>query len=381
MKYLIIFLPCFIMISCGNEAELSTQELIKNADVDGLEKKRSGLVSQIEELRNQLGLVTSALNRLDTTKKRALVSVDTVKPSELKHRISLQSIVKTDQNMLLQPEFMGSVSSILVEEGQQVNKGQVLLRIDDGGLKQAISLQKAQTDLAETVFKRQERLWYEEIGSEIEYLEAKTNYDMQRSQLAQLNDQLEKAVVRAPFTGHIDDIMVEVGQVVTPGGMPLLRLVSTQNMYVEADVPERYLPTVSKDTPVRVDIPVLNISFDARISHRATHINTENRTFRVTVDLDPLLQVNPNLISTLHIFDYVNPQALLVPASIISENSSGEEFVFVVDENNQAQKVFIQTGYIENGMVEVTEGLENGVTVINEGARLVKENQPVQIIE
>ena len=381
MKYLIIFLPCFIMISCGNEAELSTQELIKNADVDGLEKKRSGLVSQIEELRNQLGLVTSALNRLDTTKKRALVSVDTVKPSELKHRISLQSIVKTDQNMLLQPEFMGSVSSILVEEGQQVNKGQVLLRIDDGGLKQAISLQKAQTDLAETVFKRQERLWYEEIGSEIEYLEAKTNYDMQRSQLAQLNDQLEKAVVRAPFTGHIDDIMVEVGQVVTPGGMPLLRLVSTQNMYVEADVPERYLPTVSKDTPVRVDSPVLNISFDARISHRATHINTENRTFRVTVDLDPLLQVNPNLISTLHIFDYVNPQALLVPASIISENSSGEEFVFVVDENNQAQKVFIQTGYIENGMVEVTEGLENGVTVINEGARLVKENQPVQIIE
>ena len=381
MKYLIIFLPCFIMISCGNEAELSTQELIKNADVDGLEKKRSGLVSQIEELRNQLGLVTSALNRLDTTKKRALVSVDTVKPSELKHSISLQSIVKTDQNMLLQPEFMGSVSSILVKEGQQVNKGQVLLHIDDGGLKQAISLQKAQTDLAETVFKRQERLWYEEIGSEIEYLEAKTNYDMQRSQLAQLNDQLEKAVVRAPFTGHIDDIMVDVGQVVTAGGMPLLRLVSTQNMYVEADVPERYLPTVSKDTPVRVDIPVLNISFDTRISHRATHINTENRTFRVTVDLDPLLQVNPNLISTLHIFDYVNPQALLVPASIISENSSGEEFVFVVDEDNQAQKVFIQTGYIENGMVEVTEGLENGVTVINEGARLVKENQPVQIIE
>lgn len=369
------------MISCGNEAELSTQELIKNADVDGLEKKRSGLVSQIEELRNQLGLVTSALNRLDTTKKRALVSVDTVKPSELKHSISLQSIVKTDQNMLLQPEFMGSVSSILVKEGQQVNKGQVLLHIDDGGLKQAISLQKAQTDLAETVFKRQERLWYEEIGSEIEYLEAKTNYDMQRSQLAQLNDQLEKAVVRAPFTGHIDDIMVDVGQVVTAGGMPLLRLVSTQNMYVEADVPERYLPTVSKDTPVRVDIPVLNISFDTRISHRATHINTENRTFRVTVDLDPLLQVNPNLISTLHIFDYVNPQALLVPASIISENSSGEEFVFVVDEDNQAQKVFIQTGYIENGMVEVTEGLENGVTVINEGARLVKENQPVQIIE
>ena len=112
MKYLILFLACFTLISCGNEAEQSTQKLIDSADVDGLEQKRSGMVNQIEGLRNELGLVTAALNRLDNSKKRALVSVDTVKPSELKHRISLQSIVKTNQNMLLQPEFMGAVSSI-----------------------------------------------------------------------------------------------------------------------------------------------------------------------------------------------------------------------------------------------------------------------------
>ena len=381
MKYLILFLACFTLISCGNEAEPSTQELIDSADVDGLEQKRSGMVNQIEGLRNELGLVTAALNRLDTTKKRALVSVDTVKPSELKHRISLQSIVKTDQNMLLQPEFMGAVSSISVREGQQVKKGQVLMRIDDGGLKQTIRLQKAQTDLAKTVFERQERLWNEEIGSEIEYLQAKTNYESQRSQLGQLNDQLEKAIVRAPFSGKIDHIMVDVGQVVSPGTMPLIRLVSTKQMYVEADVPERYLPTVSKGTPVLVEIPVLNSSFEASISHRATHVSTENRTFRVTVDIDPSLEVNPNLISTLHIFDYINPKALLIPVSVISENASGDQFVFAIDKNNQAQKVFIQTGYAENGMVEVVAGLEEGATIISEGARLVKENQPVQIIK
>ena len=109
-------------------------------------------------------MVTGALNRLDTTKKRALVSVLTVSPSKFKHRISLQSIVKTDQNMLLQPEIMGAVSSISVREGQRVNKGQVLLRIDDGGLKQTIRLQEAQTALAKTVFERQERLWNEETA-------------------------------------------------------------------------------------------------------------------------------------------------------------------------------------------------------------------------
>jgi len=381
MKYLILILSCFILISCGSEKEPTIQELISIENVEGLEQKRYALVGQIEDLRNKLGLVTGALNRFDTTKKRALVSVLKVKPSEFKHRISLQSIVKTDQNMILQSEFMGAVSMISVREGERVKKGQVLLRIDDGGLKQTISLQNAQTALAKTVYERQERLWTEEIGSEMEYLQAKANYDSQRSQLAQLNKQLEKSVVRAPFTGQVDDIMVEVGQVVSPGVMPLLRLVSKQKMYVEADVPERYLPTVSKGTPVRVDVPVLNTSFDAQISYRATHVSTENRTFRVTVDIDPNIQVNPNLLSTLHIFDYINPQALLIPASIISENASGEEFVFVIDKDNQAQKVFIQTGYAENGMVEVTLGLKNGQTIISEGARLVKENQPVQIIE
>ena len=170
MKYLILIISCFALISCSSEEEPTTQDLIRNENVEGLEQKRSGLVGQIEELRNELGLVTGALNRLDTTKKRALVSVLTVSPSEFKHRISLQSIVKTDQNMLLQPEIMGAVSSISVREGQRVNKGQVLLRIDDGGLKQTIRLQEAQTALAKTVFERQERLWNDEIGSEIEYL-------------------------------------------------------------------------------------------------------------------------------------------------------------------------------------------------------------------
>ena len=381
MKNLILIISSFALISCFSEEEPTTQELIINENIEGLEHRRSGLVEQIEELRNELGLVTGALNRFDTTKKRALVSVLTVKPREFKHRISLQSIIKTDQNMLLQPEIMGAISSISVREGQLVKKGEVLIRIDDGGLKQTIRLQEVQTALAKTIFKRQERLWNEQIGSEIEYLQAKANYDSQQSQLDQLNKQLEKAVVRAPFAGQIDDIMVEVGQVVSPGVVPLLRLISTEKMYVEADVAERYLPTVSKGTPVRVDIPVLNASFDSRITHRAAHVSTENRTFRVTVDIDPNITVNPNLLSTLHIFDYINPQALLIPGSVISENASGKEFVFIIDKNNQAQKVFIQTGYAENGMVEVTQGLEDGATIISEGARLVKENQPVQIIE
>jgi multidrug efflux pump subunit AcrA (membrane-fusion protein) len=150
-------------------------------------------------------------------------------------------------------------------------------------------------------------------------------------------------------------------------------------MYVEADVPETYLPSIKKGTEVIVDVPVVGASFNSKITHRATHISTENRTFKVTAAVDSGVELSPNLISTLHIYDYVNPEALMIPLSIVSENASGEEFVYSVNANNKAQKIFIKTGRSQDGFIEVTDGLEAGAVIIEEGARLVKENQPVQI--
>lgn len=379
MKNLLTFTILLLLISCGGNETPTTESLIAQKDIGGLEQKRSELVNQIEVLNKELGSVTDAIDRFDTTKKRALVTVMKLTPQMFKHKTSVQSIIKTDQNLLLQPEFMGAVASIEVAEGQLVSKGQVLIRIDDGGLADNVKLQQAQTDLAKTVFDRQKRLWDQQIGSEIEFLQAKTNYESQRNRLAQLQEQLGKAIVKAPFSGQVDDVMVEVGQVVGPGQTPLLRLVSTEKMYVEADVPETYLPSVNKGTEVIVDVPVLNTSFTSKITHRAKHISTENRTFRVTAAVDTSLDLSPNLISTLHIYDYVNTEALLVPLSIISENAAGEEFVYAVGPNNKAQKIFIQTGRNQDGLIEVIGGLQAGDVIIEEGARLVKENQPVQI--
>ncbi|MGB0199093.1 MAG: efflux RND transporter periplasmic adaptor subunit [Flavobacteriaceae bacterium] len=380
MKILQTFTLLFLLISCGRNKTASTEELITQKNVTALEQKRSDLVNQIDALSNELDIITDAIDRIDTTKKRALVTVMKLEPAMFKHKTSVQSIIKTDQNLALQPEFMGAVASIEVVEGQQVSKGQVLIRIDDGGLADNVKLQQAQTDLAKTVFERQKKLWDQEIGSEIEFLQAQTNYESQRNMLAQLQDQLEKAVLKAPFSGQVDDIMVEVGEVVSPGQTSLLRLVSTNEMYVEADVPETYLPSVQKGTEVIVDVPVLNTSFESKITHRAKHINTENRTFRVTAAVDASLELSPNLISALHIYDYINPKALLVPLSIVSENAAGDEFVYTVDKNNKAQKIFIQTGRNQDEFIEVVSGLEAGAVIIDEGARLVKENQPVQII-
>ena len=380
MKQLILILTILTIVSCNDKKEIDTNKLIENKDISALEQKRYELVNQIDFLQKDLNTIISALNRLDSSKKRVFVTVIPVKTSKIKNKISLQSIIKTNQNIVLQPEFTGPISNIKVVEGQSVNKGDVLMIVDDGGLEQSVEFQKEQLKLSKTIFERQSRLWADKIGSEIEYLEAKTAFKTQKSRYSQLNEQLQKSVITAPFDGEIDDIFIELGELVTPGQSPLLRLISTSEMYLEAEVPEKYLKSVSVGTPVEIEIPVLNKKINTKISFIGKHINTVNRTFRVVVKIKKTDSLSPNLISTLHIFDYINNNALIIPTNIISENSDGSEYVYSVNNNNTAQKIFIKTGNEENGYVEVIEGLKEKDIIINEGARLVKEGQAVQIV-
>ncbi len=381
MKQLILILTILTIVSCNDKKEIDTNKLIENKDISALEQKRYELVNQIDFLQKDLNTIISALNRLDSSKKRVFVTVIPVKTSKIKNKISLQSIIKTNQNIVLQPEFTGPISNIKVVEGQSVNKGDVLMIVDDGGLEQSVEFQKEQLKLSKTIFERQSRLWADKIGSEIEYLEAKTAFKTQKSRYSQLNEQLQKSVITAPFDGEIDDIFIELGELVTPGQSPLLRLISTSEMYLEAEVPEKYLKSVSVGTPVEIEIPVLNKKINTKVSFIGKHINTVNRTFRVVVKIKKTDSLSPNLISTLHIFDYINNNALIIPTNIISENSDGSEYVYSVNNNNTAQKIFIKTGNEENGYVEVIEGLKENDIIINEGARLVKEGQAVQIVD
>ena len=380
MKQLILILTILTIVSCNDKKEIDTNKLIENKDISALEQKRYELVNQIDFLQKDLNTIISALNRLDSSKKRVFVTVMAVKTSKIKNKISLQSIIKTDQNIVLQPEFTGPISNIKVVEGQSVNKGDVLMIVDDGGLEQSVEFQKEQLKLSKTIFERQSRLWADKIGSEIEYLEAKTAFKTQKSRYSQLNEQLQKSVITAPFDGEIDDIFIELGELVTPGQSPLLRLISTSEMYLEAEVPEKYLKSVSVGTPVEIEIPVLNKKINTKVSFIGKHINTVNRTFRVVVKIKKTDSLSPNLISTLHIFDYINNNALIIPTNIISENSDGSEYVYSVNNNNTAQKILKKTENEENGYVEVIEGLKENDIIINEGARLVKEGQAVQIV-
>ena len=375
----LITLLAGLLLGCSSSENSNTQTLIAQKDVAGLRAKQAELVKQNNAVKMELNTVMEAIDALDENKKRSLVTVLSLKKKFFQHTVVLQGTVKTDQNLMLSAEFLGKVKAIYVKEGQEVKKGALLLSIDDGGLSQNVALLKTQRDLAETIYLRQKRLWDQKIGSEIEYLQAKTAFESQENSYKQLKKQLDKASLYAPFSGRIDDIVAEVGQLVTPSINPLLRLVNLQSMYIEVDVPERYFTTIEKGTTATIEIPSFKHSYESRVTHKGTHISPGNRTFKVTLAADSDVSLAPNTIATVKLVDYQKSDALVIPLEVVSENFEGTQYVYVATESNKAEKRFIETGLVEGDVVEVISGLKPDDRVIDEGARLVKENENIRI--
>ncbi|MFT4643341.1 MAG: membrane fusion protein (multidrug efflux system), partial [Candidatus Azotimanducaceae bacterium] len=221
-------------------------------------------------------------------------------------------------------------------------------------------------------------------GSEIQYLQAKSSYEAQQKAVSQLKSQLEKSSVRAPFSGVIDDVISEQGSVVSPGQSQLMRIVNLRDMYIETDVPESYISSVSKNKDVLVEFPVLGKTMNAKIRQTGNFINPANRTFKIEIAVpNKDRAIKPNLTAKLKINDYTNENAILIPQDIISENANGEQYIYVVKDKNEkyaiADQVIIETGKTQGDVIEVLKGLENDVEIIQEGARSVRNQQEVEI--
>ena len=195
---------------------------------------------------------------------------------------------------------------------------------------------------------------------------------------------MEKSSVRAPFSGVIDDVISEQGSVVSPGQSQLMRIVNLRDMYIETDVPESYISSVSKNKDVLVEFPILGKTMNAKIRQTGDFINPANRTFKIEIAVpNKDRAIKPNLTAKLKINDYTNENAILIPQDIISENANGEQYIYVVKDKNEkyaiADQVIIETGKTQGDVIEVLKGLENDVEIIQEGARSVRNQQEVEI--
>lgn len=383
--YLVLFTALFLA-SCAEQKDASLETILASNDLKQIKAKKSDIDLQQQALTLDLKKINDKLDSLDEDKNVPLITTLKVKEQVFTHFIELQGNVKTKQNVSVYPEMPGILKSVLVKEGQRVVQGQILATIDDGGMSQQLAQLATNAQLAKTTFERQQRLWEQKIGSEIQFLQTKTAYEFQKSAVSQLKQQLKKSIVIAPFSGIIDAVFKEKGVVVAPGqGSEIFRIVNLSNMYIETEVPETYIRSITKNKTVEVNFPILNQTMQSKIRQVGNFINPNNRSFKIEIAVpNSNGNIKPNLTARLKLNDYTNPKAILIPQSIISENAEGAQFVYVVidkkDQKAIAKRLIIETGKTQGDLIEVVKNLAADAEIIIEGARSVNNGQVVKVI-
>lgn len=369
-KLIILSVLSLVLFACSKgEKTQSIDDLVKAKNVKALNERKTQLQAEITQI--EAGLAT-----LDVKTEEALVSVITVKDTIFKHYLDIQGNVDTKENILIQPEFNGTLSSLTVKAGDRVSKGQILGRVDDAGMSSQLASAQNQYNLAKTTFERQKNLWDKKIGSEIQFLQAQTQMVSAQKQVAQINAQLSKTVIRAPFSGTIDEVFVEKGQVVAPSAQGLMRIVNLSNMYVSTSVPESYIGKLKVGDQVDVYLTSLGKTYKGKVRQVGNFINPNNRSFGIEVSVpNPENLLRPNQVAKLKIVDYTAKDAITVPTNVIQEDGKGNKYVYVVEGSNgktgTAKKVIVTVGKSSDNVTEILSGLSANDIVVAEGVDTV----------
>ena len=369
MKKLVLIAASFLLIACG---EKSTEDLIKDKNITELKNRKATIQSELEKIDAAL------LNGNKTPETEALVSVITLKDTVFNHYLEIQGNVNTKDNILVQPEFSGTLTILNVKAGQRVSKGQILGKVDDAGMSQQLASIENQYALAKTTFERQKNLWDKKIGSEIQFLQAQAQMISAQKSVAQMRAQVAKTVIRAPFSGTIDEVFVERGQVVSPNPQGLMRIVNLSNMYVSTTVPETYIGKLKVGTAVDVFLTSLGKTYKGKVRQVASFINPSNRSFGIEVGVpNPDNLLRPNQVASLKITDYSSKNALVVPTNVIQEDGQKNKFVYIVNNSNGkkgvAKKVIVKIGQSSENGTEILSGLKTSDVIVAEGLNVIAE--------
>ena len=367
-----LLIAATLVVSCGQKDNNQTVDQLIAA------KNNKELQARKATIQADLAKIEAALATLNVRKEEALVSVATLKDTVFNHYLDIQGSVNTKENILIQPEMPGTLVSLNVKAGQRVSKGQLLARVDDGGSSQQVASLETQYQLAKTTFERQKNLWSQKIGSEIQYLQAQTQMlSLQRS-VAQAKAMLSKTEIRAPFSGTIDEVFVERGQVVSAGPQGLMRIVNLNNMYVSTSIPESYIGKLKVGTQVDVFLTSLNKNYKGKVRQIGNFINPNNRSFGIEVSIpNPENLLRPNQVAKLKVIDYTVKNAIVVPSNVIQEDGKGNQFVFVATNSDgktaTAKKAMVTIGKSSDNVTEILSGLSANDIIVIEGVNTISE--------
>ena len=387
MKKNFILFSLVLLTQCGGEAPADVNSLMKNGNLADLQTLKTKKQKELNQLKQDIDKLDSAIRSQDAEKKLLLGTDMILESQEFKHYVAFQGTIDTDQNLVIYPEIPALLQTIYVQEGQRVKKGTALVKLSDGGLQDQLEQMRLQLALAKTTFERQQTLWDQKIGSEIQYLQAKTNYNTLEKSVSQMKDQVAKTLIKAPFDGIVDHIIADKGANLAPGATPILRFVNLDQMHVTGEIPEIHLPNIQLNSEAKVTIPVLRKQWESKVSLVGNYINHNNRSFRIEIELDNKEgSLKPNMTAQVLLNDYTNSQALLVPLKNILKNQDGQSYVFLLEniegEPNtyKAIKTFVETGIESNNAMEIIKGLQVGDRILQEGVRLAKDQQRIKII-
>ncbi len=351
-----------------------------NEDLAQLQAKKDSLLGLSAEINAEIKQLENQLLELTGSEDMVMVSALELQPATFKHYFTVQGNVETDQNALVFPETQGIVKQIHVVEGQNVSKGQRLVSLDTELIQRNINEVQTSYELAKDIFERQERLWEQKIGSEVQYLEAKNRKESLEATLATLNRQAGMGMVTAPFSGIVDEIVPKVGEMASPM-MHVARVVSLNKMYLKADVSENYAGSVKEGMRVNVIVPGVD-TLKSQIDRVGQFINPENRTFEITVALDESASLKPNMYAALEINDILRDSVITIPSSMIQEDFEGRSYVYTLIPSGssfEVKKTFVSSGPSYQSSTLIESGLKAGDKVVAKGARKVVDGEKVSL--
>ncbi len=350
-----------------------------------LEKKKEELAKykqDLVELQKKIATLEAYIAKNDTSdkgSKKKLVNMMVVKVQPFQHFIELQGTVDSDENAFVSPANPGLITRINVKVGDKVGRGTVMASAESSALQSTLVEVNAALDLATIAYEKQKRLWDQKIGSEIQYLQAKTQMESLQARRKAIQGQINMSNVIAPFSGTVDEITVKLGEMASPGYNGI-RVVNLDNMKATAKVSDTYISKVKKGALVNVYIPDIDKSFEAKISFVSQVVSSQSRSFQVDIKLDNREKfLRPNLIAKIKINDETIENALVIPSKIIQKNIDGSPYILIAEKQKngtlQAKKVDIETGTDYGGSTVVKSGIKEGDTIITDGFQDLVDGQ------
>jgi RND family efflux transporter MFP subunit len=361
------------------------------AKKDPIEKKKEKLKayktelvklrSEIKELETEISSEDPAFAR--SNRKATLVTMRPVRKGRFEHYVEVTGTVESKRNITISAENTGVVLNIEATEGDEVQKGQLILRLDTDLLEKSLDRLETEYNLAKTMYEKQKNLWEKNIGTEVQYLESKNRKEALEDEIENIKTQIAKSKVRAPFEGTIDVIFVKEGEM-AQAGMPLVRIVNHRGMYVSADLSEAFIGKFSKNDPVQIQFPAYNNTVESVITSVGQVIDQQNRTFRIEAKLPTVdFTIKPNLLVVMKLKDFEKKEAAVVPTNLIQKDSKGD-FVYIITHASNdtiSKKIHIERGMTYNYETMVDAGLDGDELLVDEGFRDVIDGTKVKVVD